>query len=536
MTLLMGLLPGLRRTLHGSSQKRAVSAEEREFLKHAAKAGALLERLRATYGATAPGTFAIGSGVELGFEARLSAAQLAAHALIVGPSGSGKSYFAALLLQGLLSQGIRSFAVLDPKAETVALGKAVVASAARGLTSRAREALYRRVLLLDLFGEEALPRLNVLAPVPGLDDETHAYQIALLLTSEMDQGVGVRQEAILFLVLRCLLRSGLPITVLPVALETPLLLERLAETNGPSELFRTTAARLRKESKERVLGLVSRAERVLRLRATRLALGAPDCLDFGKLLDLVTLVNLAPPMGAADISRVLSGLLWMGISQAIRRRPNGAPRTHLVIDEAPTFLAAGGAQMADALEDLLRLARSKGVYLAALTQDLASIAKVSPSLPETLRTNVHLIALFRCLADAHWDFVLPITGRRPRPESAPWEESKGGCLERSAEVQVLRGDLARLPDRHCFFADRRTGLPGIRLKTADLALSASPSDIAALEAAARSHPMLASVKDLERAAADTATRVARLLDMSEDRLAEEDRAPVRRARGRLDIG
>jgi hypothetical protein len=48
--------------------------------------------------------------------------------------------------------------------------------------------------------------------------------------------------------------------------------------------------------------------------------------------------------------------------------------------------------------------------------------------------------------------------------------------------------------------------------------------------------MLASVPELERAAEATARRVAALLDVGDHQLAESDRAPVRRARGKLDIG
>jgi hypothetical protein len=532
----MSWLSKARAALHGSAAHRAADAEADEIARYANKAGALERRLAEQFALpSTSGAVPLGRALEWNWQARMPVSKLAAHALIVGPSGSGKSYFTALLLQGLLASGVQAFTVLDPKAETVELMKAVVAGAASRLTPERRRRLFERVVLFDLFGTRALPRLNVLAPVQGLDEESHAFQIALLF-SDMSADVGVRQEAILYLVVLCLLKAALPITVLPTALEAPLLLERLALQAGPAELFRTTASRLKKEGRERILGLMSRAERVLRLRATRLALGADGCIDFGKVLGLVSLVNLAPPQGAADISRVLSGLLWMGISHAIRRRANGAARCHLVIDEAPTFLAAGGARMADSLEDLFRLARSKGVYVTALTQDLSSIAKVSSSLPETLRTNMHLVALFRCLADAHWDFVLPVTGRRPKAERAPWEESRGGYLERSAEMQFLRGELQRLPDRECYFADRRTGLPGVRLRTADLKLTATRTEIMDLEEAAHGHPMLASVRELERAAESTARRVAALLDVGQHHLAESDRAPVRRARGKLDIG
>jgi energy-coupling factor transporter ATP-binding protein EcfA2 len=532
------LLTSLRGLLHGSDKSRAIDDEQRVLAAHGARAEALERKLRASFSADASGANAIpiGTAVEERWPVRLTADRLKAHTLVVGPSGCGKSRLAVLILKGLLEAGIGSLVVLDPKAETVELMKAAYAVQARRLRGARRREFLRRVISIDLFGTETLPRLNVLSPVPGLDPELQAYEVALLLTAELDQGVGVRQEAILHRAIECLMRAGLPITVLPTVLEAPVVLERLAETVGHAELFRTTAGRLKRESKERILGLVSRAERVLRLKATRLALGAPDCIDFGELLDSQALVNLASPHGAADISKVLSGLLWLGVSHAIRRRPNGAPRSHLVIDEFPTFLAAGGARMAEAVEDLLRLARSKGVFLTALTQDLASIAKVASTLPETLRTNTHLFALFRCLADGHWDFVLPVTGRRPRPKPAPWEAERGGFLDRSAELALLRGTLSKLPDRELFLTDRRTGLPGLRLRTADLVLDATKEEIEQVEREASRHPMLASVAELERARDEVARRVASLLNVQESALPADERAPIRRARAKLDIG
>jgi len=428
--------------------------------------------------------------------------------------------------------------ILDPKAETVEMGISATAIALRRLGPAARRALLSRLVLIDLFGGgDVLPRLNVLSRVPGLDEETHAFQIALLLTAELDQGVGVRQEAILHRVIECLLRSGLPITVLPTALSSPLLLDRLAETCAPAELFKTTASRLRRESKERILGLESRAERVLRLKAVRLCLGAPGCIDFEELLGTIGFVNLSPPQGAADISKVLSGLLWIGLSQAIRRRPNGAERVHLFIDEFSTFLAAGGPSMVEGIEDLLRLARSKSVFFTGAVQDLAAISKLGgASLTEQLRTNIHFWWCFRSLADTHYDFLLPTTGRRARPRGAPWEESRGGYLERSAELQMLRARLQKLADREAFFADRRTGLPGVWMRTADLTLDARPDEVKQVVSAARRHPMLAPVRELERAEREVASRVASLLNVREESVASDERPALRRARGKLDIG
>lgn len=534
----MSALSKLRKFLHGASERRAAEAETGTLARYADKAGEVDARLASAYGAGAASpAIRIGKAVEMDWDMRLPIEKLKAHSLLIGPSGCGKSRLAVLLIKGLLEAGIR-VVVLDPKAETVELSVAATAIALRRLGPSARRALLSRLVLIDLFGGgEVLPRLNVLTRVPGLDEETHAFQIALLLTAEMDQGVGVRQEAILCRVVECLLRSGLPLTALPTALSAPLLLDRLAESCAPSELFKTTAARLRRESKERLLGLESRAERILRLRAVRLCLGAPGCIDFEELLGAVAFVNLSPPMGAADISKVLSGLLWIGLSQAIRRRPNGAERVHLFIDEFSTFLAAGGPSMVEGIEDLLRLARSKSAYFTGAVQDLSAISKLGgASLTEQLRTNVHLWGCFRSLSDSHYDFLLPTTGRRPRPRPAPWEESRGGYLERSAETQLLRGKLQKLADRELFFADRRTGLPGVWMRTADLTLEPKPEEVDAVVSAARQHPMLAPVRELERAEREVSSRVASLLNVRDESVPTEERPALRRARGKLDIG
>ncbi len=537
MLLASSLLLGLRRLLHGSDRERAIVDERVAIDAHLSQCTRVESDLREAFGHEAGRSIEIGDAMEFGWKLRLPLSRLGAHVLLVGPSGSGKSRLAALILKGLFDAGHRRAVVLDPKAETVDLAKAAIVLVARALSSPDRLTLYRSMVEVDLFGTNSLPKLNILASQPGLDPEAHAFDIATLLTTELDQGVGVRQEVLIHRAIECLIRAELPITVLPTVLEAPALLDRLAECCGPSELFRSLASRLKRESKERVLGLQSRAERVLRLRATRLALGASDCIDGGELLDVVSLVSLAAPQGAQDVSRMLAGLLWLLLSHAIRRRANGAARSHLIVDEFPTFLASGGARMADGFEDLLRLARSKGVFLTALTQDIASISKVSGSLTEVLRQNVHLLGIFRAATDSSWDFVLPITGGRPKPRAAPWEEERGGVLDRAAETTYLRQELVRLPDRQLFLVDRRTGLPGVRLRTADFTIDAQPDELEELECATRAHRMLAPVAELERQHEAVMRRVDQLLGRVETLAADDEaRRPVRKARGKLDVG
>lgn len=180
------------------------------------------------------------------------------------------------------------------------------------------------------------------------------------------------------------------------------------------------------------------------MKSTRLALGgATSCMDFGQLLDgSITLVNLAPPGGADDISRVLRGLIWSKVSRAIRGSERCGTRGRLY-RRVPTFLSAGGARAAAGIEDGLRLARSKGAYHILMAQDFsASITKISASLPTVLKINSHLSVVFRAARSDDWTDYLPVTGCRPRPRGPYWEAPRPGYLDRSEERELLRAQLS----------------------------------------------------------------------------------------------
>jgi hypothetical protein len=529
----------IRSLFHGPDHLRALDAEAALFENDRARANAIQDQLMANFQSCEPGAVTLGSALEGGWPVCLSSQSLAGHIGIWGPSGSGKSYLLALILRHLLRSGVRRFVVADPKSETIALAKKAIVDFARTLPVAEADALLGKVVCLDLFAAATLPRLQVLAPEEGLDPELHAFTIANLITNELDNGgLGVRQEAIFHKVIEALIRAGLPLTVLPLALETPELLDALAEKCSPPDFFRAVAARLRKESRDRILGLVSRSERLLRMRSVRLALGGSNVrVDFAKLLDdRITLIDLAPPQGSTDVGKFLAGLIWMELNHAIRRRPNGSAPAFVCVDEWPTFLAAGGAHLADTFEDLLRLARSKGVFLSVLSQDLASVAKVSRSIVEVVKNNLHLHFVFRAMDSSSWDFALPVTGRRRRPPAAPWEDAKPGFLDRSAELTALRDGLAKLPDRHCYLVDRRTGLPGLLLKTADLTLCALPAEIRALEARAARSDVVADVATLDKGLADVGRRIEALMGAGSANDRPETPRPARRGRRPVEMG
>jgi hypothetical protein len=530
----------LRALVRGSDRLHAVEGEARLLHAERERASCLDTQLACQFQSKEGGAVRLGRAVDGGWPVNIARDRLAGHSGIWGPSGCGKSYFLALVLRHLFSSGIRRLVVADPKAETVELAKRVIVDFARTLPAPEAEELLNRVVCLDLFASSTLPRLQVLAPEEGLDPELHAFTIANLTTNELDNGgLGIRQEGILHKVIEALIRAELPLTVLPIALDTPELLDALAGKCTPPEFFRAVAARLRKESRDRVLGLVSRAERLLRLKSVRLALGGSrNRIDFAKLIDdRITLINLAPPQGSTDVGRFLAGLIWVQLNHAIRRRPNGSAPAYVCVDEWPTFLAAGGANLADTFEDLLRLARSKGVFLTVLSQDLASVAKVSRSIVDVVRNNLHLHAIFRAQDSSSWDFALPVTGTRPRPRGAPWEEQRLGYLDRGAELTLLREQLGRLPDRECYFVDRRTGLPGLLMRTADLTLNASSAEVRELEARAARSDAVSTIAELEAGEREVQRRIEGLLSSTSGGRGDEDEPrSSRRGHRPMDVG
>jgi hypothetical protein len=531
----------LRSLFRGSDRVAALSREADLFAAERERAQDLQAGLAAEFQSSDDGGVILGTALDGDWPVRVARERLAGHAGLWGPSGSGKSYLLVLMLRFLLQSGVRRFVVADPKAETVELAKRLIVDFARTLPAQEAEDLLDRVVCLDLFAASTLPRLQVLAPQEGLDPELHAFTIANLITNELDNGgLGVRQESIFHRVVEALIRAELPLTVLPMALENPELLDALAEKHEPAAFFRALSARLKKESRDRILGLVSRAERLLRLKSVRLALGGSrDCIDFARLLDeRITLINLAPPQGSTDVGRFLAGLIWVQINHAIRRRANGSEPAYVCVDEWPTFLAAGGAQLADTFEDLLRLARSKGVFLTVLSQDLASVAKVSRSIVDVVRNNLHLHMIFRAQDTSAWDFALPVTGTRPKSPGAPWEERRFGYLDRSAELTLLREQLLRLPDRTCYLVDRRTGLPGLLMRTADVNLKASASEVRALEERASRSDAVATIAELEAGEREVNRRIEGLLQADTREVGDETdpSRPPRRGRRPMDIG
>lgn len=508
----MKLVSLWRQALHGSEVERARAAEQRLLQAEAGRLRSFYEQLVDSYTTSAPEAVELGTCVKTDRPVRLLPTHLRGHLSIGGPSGSGKTFVLILALMSVLKAGTRRLLCCDPKQEALELCLRMLVTLGKQLPDAEAEDLLSRVVLIDPFGgigASALPSLQVLAVSPEDDAELVSAEVASILTSGLDLGgFGIRQESILTRCLDALIRAGLPLPCLPDILLEPALLEHLADEGHAPEVLRAAAARLRAESQERLLGVASRVEALLRLKATRLSLSAPSCVDFVALLrDRICLLNLAPPAGSDDIARFWRGLIWNKICRAIRSRPNGAPPVIIAVDEFPQFLTS--PQMGDTCQELWRLARSKNSFFWVLQQSTTALAKVTPSLPSTMRVNSHWLISFRSPEGSDW-IPLPITGRRPRPPGSLWEPSRPGYLDRHAERQLLAEELTRLPDRHCYLYDARRGQAGILLRTADLKLDATDAEVSALWARATNNDLVRPVAELERCAAELRERLVQL--------------------------
>lgn len=508
----MSPFPALRRLLLGEERERARAEERRLLAGELGRRRAFYDALADAYSSDDDGALELGTCVVTGRAVRLPASRLAGHISVTGPSGCGKSYAITLMLMLLAEGGLRRFLVADPKQELLELSMKMLVTLGKRLPEREARDLWSRVVLIDPFGglgSSALPLLQVLQVAPDDDPELVGAEVASLITSGSDLGgLGVRQESLLAAALAALIQGALPLTALAAVLLEPELLDYLADDGVAPGTMRAAAARIRLESKDRLLGVGSRLEALFRLRSMRYALSAPSCIDFVELLrSNVVLLNCAPPSGADDIARFWRSLLWCKIRRAVRSRENGAPPTVLVVDEFAQFVA--NEDMAAGCDELWRLARSKRAFFWVAQQNIASLAKVSSSLPATMRTNSMMLASFRCPEGTDW-IPLPVSGCRPRPPGSLWEPARPGYLDASAERNLLTEELRRLPDRHCYLYDARRGNAGLLMKTADLTVDATDAEVAALCRQATSNAHVRPIAELERAAHELEQRLAAL--------------------------
>lgn len=529
----MVIVDRMRQLLQGDDLARARTEETKLLREERRRREELPRQLAAAYSSVAPNAWELGTIVGTAQPVRLPPERLGGHWSLVGPSGAGKSFLLSLIVMAWLAAGLRRFFLADAKNETVDLVLRGLLEFAKRLPPPAAEEFLSRVALIDIFSSRLLPQLNVLAAEPGLDPEQQSFELASLLraTGAYLTGTAHRQDASWYPLLQAMILGGLAFPAAPAVLREPRILDGLAERGIAPEFMRATAARLKEESRDRIMGLINRAEAVLRLRSVRLALSAPGCLDLDRALDQkLVLMPLGPEGSNSDDTATFPrGSIWKMLSRSIRRRANGAPPALLALEEFPAFLSLAGPNADEDCESLLRLSRAKGITMALLSQDLISVAKISPSLPLVMRNNCSWQAIFR--TQDSWDSVLPVTGFRPQPRGSLWDRPTSPYLSAASERELLRTELSRLPNRTLYLLDQRLGLPAVLMRTKEVRFSVTDAEVAAFKEQVRRNDLVSSIGALERAERDLAERLEMLRGRSPTAAATRGGAAATQRRG-----
>lgn len=401
------------------------------------------------------------SGAEI--PVRLPWEDVSCHWLVQGGTGTGKTTLVTWLVASALREG-QGVGVLDCKSgffDAAILWAGAIAYRAK---PERREAFVKRLAIVNPFGEALVP-LNVCKPLPGAAAETQAYEVALALSRLFDSSMGFQMENILRHLVLLLMESELTLAEAPAVLEDEVLRGVLAarsHNTALKEFFLGTYQGVPASSKD---AISARLQALLLPENLRLMLGADDLVDLKGILDrgdpLFLFLGKGPGV-PEEQAEVIGSLLLQLLFQAAyaggsRKRPY-----QLVCDEFFHLLDAPA--LAKRFETALTTLRSFGVMLSLV---MHNFSQVPGSLRETLLANCDLMALFRTSARNAQFFgeFLPELD----PESALQALRRSGRPPGRFEAkshQIER--LQRLPNRHCYWYDRRRPYRALLLRVPDV--------------------------------------------------------------------
>lgn len=373
--------------------------------------------------------------------------------LVTGGTGAGKSMFAALLIEALLSELPQSrdfaFGVLDAKGELFERAIYLLARRLAELDERNQEALRQRVVIVDFSGRQAISPYNIL--FQWQDIETDYFLTSRLETLRellpAGEKLSLRGAGLLKHVLALLSEHNLPITYLEAVLTEDEFRWALLQ-KSKSDVVRAYFQRhFQQEAKQTIGALRARMDALFASEGVRLSLSGSHAPDFRRMQDegKIVLVNCAGPTITRGVRLLLQGLVLSDIRQGIFARPNNPPVSYLwLADEAQNFFLT--RQQEENIADILTMARSFGSFFLFLCQNI-STAVPDARILETLHTNIRWSMTFRSTPrDAGFlRGALPVTGQRKRLELNPFREA--GVFSPEEERTLALNEIAHLPDR-----------------------------------------------------------------------------------------
>jgi hypothetical protein len=372
--------------------------------------------------------------------------------VVTGGMGSGKSLFATLVIDALIRHmpelSTLSFGVIDAKGELFDRALYLLGRRLEALHGEAREALRRRVVIVDFSAREAVSPYNILARFPHAEEDFFIASRLETLKELLPAGekLSLRGASVLKPALTLLAEFNLPITHLGELLGNDRFREKLLAKSRSPDVRTYFERHLKAESKATLAALRVRMETLVASEGVRLALSGRTAPDFRALQDegKIVLVNCAGASITRGVRMLLQGLVLSDIRQAVFARPTEPPVKYLwFADEAQNFFR--NRQQGEDIADLLTMARSFGSYFSLICQNLTTAVPDTRTL-EILYTNIRWSISFRGTPhDAQFlRPALPVSGRRRRPEPNPYRERS--LYSPEEERSLLLEGIASLPD------------------------------------------------------------------------------------------
>ena len=374
------------------------------------------------------------------------------HSLVSGASGSGKTssvYDKERPVLDLFPQTrLMGLGVLDPKQELFGGTLFLIGRRLAELERAPARDLRRRVVVLDFSLRDPISPYNILARWPGADPEFFAQSRADLLLELLPgaDGVSLGGSALLRRAILLLSEFGLPVTWLDTLLHDEQFRGRLLARSENTSVAKYFAHQFPTLPNQTVGALSRRMEALFASEAVRLVVSGTSAPDFRALQDegKIILVNTF----GADISRsvrqLLQALILSDVAHATfaRRQPDTA--FLWMADEAQNFFLT--QHLRDHMMDLLTMARSFGTHLMLVSQNMTTALQDARVL-SVLHTNIRWAFAMRG-EPGDCSFLraaLPVTGRRRKPQTNPFEEPVYYSL--NEERGMVLDEVANLPDR-----------------------------------------------------------------------------------------
>ncbi|MHB1046984.1 MAG: type IV secretory system conjugative DNA transfer family protein [Thermoanaerobaculia bacterium] len=364
-------------------------------------------------------------------------------ALVIGAPGSGKTRFLLGLLIELISRALRDeveIELVDPKTETYSLTCQILAALYLGGDSALREAIRRRVRVID-WSREAVSPVTPFDNTEGI--VSNAYLAHLRTDATVQASPQTYTESLkqaLFMLSWLLTEKGFPPNLRFVSklYSDPAFRAKVIADVAEPDLRNYFAELERHMARPTADALLRRFQHDLSFPEVRLSIGIPpaslrNILPAGS--PRITLGNYGSGMALpASVGKERAA---HRVTDVLLRAPRRNPKRPglLFLEEAPTLLA-GGSELVEPLTTAARTLRSVGFGVVFCGQDVAN-ALPGPMV-RTLQLNTWWWAIFRSHEEADWIYPHLLV------------DEAGAALSEGDRQKEFRRLMVGLPSRKYF--------------------------------------------------------------------------------------